>query len=207
MLTNAFVFVLGKWKHSHRRRRHRAKLIETFSVNISVCDFQRNAARHLFVSSLVFINFIKSIVFFSCTCFYLLPTVCACGILSWISTTWRWNGNSTWRSLPPLSIYWCMHSCAIAVEIYLSPVETHCSNVDYFPDMDDEKLQPNDDAVTRLTLARGCVILFICRWVNCTYVWVDGLRVHMVHMYIEQQWPMHCQRRWWWWWDLWALVM
>lgn len=56
-----------------------------------------------------------------------------------------------------------IHSSIIAVEIYLSPVETHCSNVDYFPDMDDEKLQPNDDAITRLHLARSCVALFILR--------------------------------------------
>lgn len=51
-----------------------------------------------------------------------------------------------------------------AVEIYLSPVETHCSNVDYFPDNDYDKLsQPNDDATTRLHLARSSVALFILR--------------------------------------------
>lgn len=54
------------------------------------------------------------------------------------------------------------------MEIYLSPVETHCSNVDYFPSNDDEKLaqQPNDDAVARLHLARSCVALFILRYVT-----------------------------------------
>lgn len=65
---------------------------------------------------------------------------------------------------------WCIHSFVAAVEIYLSPVETHCSNVDYFPDMDDEKLQPNDDAITRLHLARSCVALFVLRWVNYTRI-------------------------------------
>lgn len=56
-------------------------------------------------------------------------------------------------------------STSFAVEIYLSPVETHCSNVDYFPDHDDDKLlQPNDDATTRLHLARSCVALFILRY-------------------------------------------
>lgn len=56
-------------------------------------------------------------------------------------------------------------SLLFTVETYLSPVETHCSNVDYFPNNDDEKLtqQPNDDAVARLHLARSCVALFILR--------------------------------------------
>lgn len=50
------------------------------------------------------------------------------------------------------------------VEIYLSPVETHCSNIDYFPSSDDEKFtMPNDDATTRLHLARSSVALFILR--------------------------------------------
>lgn len=65
---------------------------------------------------------------------------------------------------------------ASAVEIYLSPVETHCSNVDYFPDMDDEKtLQPNDDAITRLHLARSCVALFVLSFVSVFCAFWTGL--------------------------------
>lgn len=129
-------------------------------MNISVCDFQRDIL--VTFSFLVFINFIKSIVFFLVLVFFCRLF---CVGFSWISSNWRWNGNSTVDCCR-----WCIHSFAVAVEIYLSPVETHCSNVDYFPDMDDEKLQPNDDAITRLHLARSCVALFVLRWVNYTHI-------------------------------------
>ncbi|KAI8435746.1 hypothetical protein MSG28_003987, partial [Choristoneura fumiferana] len=48
------------------------------------------------------------------------------------------------------------------VEIYLSPVETHCSNVDYFiPDENNETKGLSDDAMNRLHMARSTVALFI----------------------------------------------
>ncbi|XP_041978399.1 uncharacterized protein LOC121732543 isoform X2 [Aricia agestis] len=48
------------------------------------------------------------------------------------------------------------------VEIYLSPVETHCSNVDYFiPDENNETRGLADDAMNRLHMARSCVALFM----------------------------------------------
>ncbi|CAG5032973.1 unnamed protein product [Parnassius apollo] len=48
------------------------------------------------------------------------------------------------------------------VEIYLSPVETHCSNVDYFiPDENNETKEFSDDAMNRLHMARSTVALFI----------------------------------------------
>lgn len=49
-----------------------------------------------------------------------------------------------------------------SVEIYLSPVETHCSNVDYFiPDENNETKGLSDDAMNRLHMARSTVALFI----------------------------------------------
>lgn len=53
----------------------------------------------------------------------------------------------------------------VPVEIYLSPVETHCSNIDYFPANIDEKASA-DDAMTRLHLSRSVIALFVLRYVN-----------------------------------------
>ncbi|XP_077300314.1 uncharacterized protein LOC143921067 isoform X1 [Arctopsyche grandis] len=48
------------------------------------------------------------------------------------------------------------------VETYLSPVETHCNNVDYFiPDENNETKEFNEDAMARLHMARSTVALFI----------------------------------------------
>ncbi|CAH2106605.1 unnamed protein product [Euphydryas editha] len=52
--------------------------------------------------------------------------------------------------------------CRPFIEIYLSPVETHCSNVDYFiPDENNETKGLSDDAMNRLHMARSTVALFI----------------------------------------------
>lgn len=51
----------------------------------------------------------------------------------------------------------------ILVEIYLSPVETHCSNIDYFPTTIEGANVSDDDAMTRLHLARSVIALFILR--------------------------------------------
>lgn len=48
------------------------------------------------------------------------------------------------------------------VPTYLSPIETHCSNIDYFPQMDEEKSY-SEDSTSRLHLARSCVAMFILR--------------------------------------------
>ncbi|KAL5278207.1 hypothetical protein ACFFRR_003079 [Megaselia abdita] len=63
---------------------------------------------------------------------------------------------------------------ASAVQIYLSPVETHCSNIDYFPNNDEDKI-PNDDATTRLHLARSCIALFILSFVAIFCAFWTGL--------------------------------
>lgn len=94
---------------------------------------------------------------------------------------------------------------ASAVDIYLSPVETHCSNVDYFPGSagghqsasqttgdrtdasgaaggssgagagDENARLPNDDAMTRLHLARTCVALFVLSFLSVFCAFWTGL--------------------------------
>jgi len=63
---------------------------------------------------------------------------------------------------------------ASAVEIYLSPVETHCSNIDYFPANIDDKASA-DDAMTRLHLARSVIALFILSFVSVFCAFWTGL--------------------------------
>lgn len=61
-------------------------------------------------------------------------------------------------------------------EIYLSPVETHCSNIDYFPassSKTDDKL--NDDSQARLHLARSCIALFILSFIAVFCAFWTGL--------------------------------
>lgn len=74
-----------------------------------------------------------------------------------------------------------------AVEIYLSPVETHCSNVDYFPETEEDKsFQPNDDATTRLHLARSCVVLFILRWIFIHRVSAKMKKKKIISVFFQQ---------------------
>ncbi|KAJ1527106.1 hypothetical protein ONE63_008641 [Megalurothrips usitatus] len=48
------------------------------------------------------------------------------------------------------------------VETYLSPVETHCHNIDYFiPDVDNQTKLLSEDAMTRLHMGRSMIALFI----------------------------------------------
>jgi hypothetical protein len=63
---------------------------------------------------------------------------------------------------------------ASSVEIYLSPIETHCSNIDYFPnnvssDGDDT------DSTTRLHLARSVIALFILSFLAVFSAFWTGL--------------------------------
>ncbi|XP_055712633.1 transmembrane protein 235 [Phlebotomus papatasi] len=63
-----------------------------------------------------------------------------------------------------------------SVEIYLSPVETHCSNIDYFPTNNEDKVvAPNDDSMARLHLARTCIALFILSFVAVFCAFWTGL--------------------------------
>lgn len=63
-----------------------------------------------------------------------------------------------------------------SVEIYLSPVETHCSNIDYFPNNNDDKPPTsNDDSTARLHLARSCIALFILSFLAVFCAFWTGL--------------------------------
>ncbi|GAB6020735.1 hypothetical protein CHUAL_003400 [Chamberlinius hualienensis] len=48
------------------------------------------------------------------------------------------------------------------IEVYISPTETHCINVDYHIPEDKESAQFNEDMKARLHMARACVALIIC---------------------------------------------
>lgn len=61
-----------------------------------------------------------------------------------------------------------------AVPTYLSPIETHCSNIDYFPQVEDDKIS-NEDATSRLHLARSCIALFIISFVTIFCAFWTGL--------------------------------
>ncbi|XP_053950945.1 uncharacterized protein LOC129237625 [Anastrepha obliqua] len=61
-----------------------------------------------------------------------------------------------------------------SVPTYLSPIETHCSNVDYFPQWDEEKVS-NEDASSRLHLARSCIALFAISFITIFCAFWTGL--------------------------------
>ncbi|XP_070491170.1 transmembrane protein 235 [Chironomus tepperi] len=61
---------------------------------------------------------------------------------------------------------------ASAVEIYLSPIETHCSNIDYFPSIDNAG---DTEETTRLHLARGVIALFILSFLAVVCAFFTGL--------------------------------
>nr|KAF7427680.1 hypothetical protein H0235_007374 [Vespula pensylvanica] len=51
---------------------------------------------------------------------------------------------------------------SIIVETYLSPVETHCMNIDYFiPDEENQTRDFSDDAMARLHMGRSVIALFM----------------------------------------------
>ena len=58
------------------------------------------------------------------------------------------------------------------VEIYLSPIETHCSNIDYFPSIDNAG---DTEEATRLHLARGVIALFILSFLAVVCAFFTGL--------------------------------
>ncbi|XP_037808366.1 uncharacterized protein LOC119601486 [Lucilia sericata] len=61
-----------------------------------------------------------------------------------------------------------------AVPTYLSPIETHCSNIDYFPQMDEDKSY-SEDSTSRLHLARSCVAMFILSFITTFCAFWTGL--------------------------------
>ncbi|CAO1419021.1 unnamed protein product [Diamesa serratosioi] len=62
-----------------------------------------------------------------------------------------------------------------AVEIYLSPIETHCSNIDYFPgDLGSGGLD-DADAITRMHLARSVIALFVLSLLAVICAFFTGL--------------------------------
>ncbi|EDS26116.1 conserved hypothetical protein [Culex quinquefasciatus] len=66
---------------------------------------------------------------------------------------------------------------ASAVQIYLSPVETHCSNIDYFPQTEEDKSSPsfNEDIMARLHLARSVIAAFVLSFVAIFCAFWTGL--------------------------------
>jgi hypothetical protein len=60
----------------------------------------------------------------------------------------------------------------ITVEIYLSPIETHCSNIDYFPTIENGG---ETEESTRLHLARGVIALFILSFFSVICAFFTGL--------------------------------
>uniref|UniRef100_A0A182TC95 Uncharacterized protein n=1 Tax=Anopheles maculatus TaxID=74869 RepID=A0A182TC95_9DIPT len=62
-------------------------------------------------------------------------------------------------------------------QIYLSPVETHCSNIDYFPANEEHKESDSftDDIMTRLHLARSVIAAFILSFVVIFCAFWTGL--------------------------------
>lgn len=68
------------------------------------------------------------------------------------------------KERPPISV----------VPTYLSPIETHCFNLDYFPTLEDEK-SSGEDATSRLHLARSCVAVFIISFLTIFCAFWTGL--------------------------------
>jgi hypothetical protein len=61
---------------------------------------------------------------------------------------------------------------SLSVEIYLSPIETHCSNIDYFPTIENGG---ETEESTRLHLARGVIALFILSFFSVVCAFFTGL--------------------------------
>ncbi|XP_044731874.1 transmembrane protein 235 isoform X3 [Chrysoperla carnea] len=63
-----------------------------------------------------------------------------------------------------------------AVKTYLSPVETHCNNINYyFPDTDNETSDFSEDAITKLYMSRAVIALFILSFVVTGISWITGI--------------------------------
>ncbi|CRK94799.1 CLUMA_CG008293, isoform A [Clunio marinus] len=59
-----------------------------------------------------------------------------------------------------------------AVELYLSPIETHCSNIDYFPTIENGG---ETEESTRLHLARSVIALFVLSFFAVVCAFFTGL--------------------------------
>ena len=67
------------------------------------------------------------------------------------------------------------------MEIYLSPIETHCSNIDYFPSIDNAG---DTEESTRLHLARGVIALFILSFLAVVCAFFTGLSGMTLRFYL-----------------------
>lgn len=66
------------------------------------------------------------------------------------------------------------------VDIYLSPIETHCSNIDYFPTIENSS---DNEETTRLHLARGVIVLFVLSFLSVVFAFFTGLSGKFIHTY------------------------
>ena len=63
-----------------------------------------------------------------------------------------------------------------SVETYLSPVETHCHNIEYFvPESESRSRQMSDDALARLHMGRSMIALFIVAFVTVFIAFWTGV--------------------------------
>lgn len=100
------------------------------------------------------------------------------------STVWTlfWRKFSSLRVNFPI---WFASSFSLAVELYLSPIETHCSNIDYFPSIENGS---ETEESTRLHLARGVIALFILSFFSVICAFFTGLsgESHSQHLKLLQ---------------------
>ncbi|XP_014283290.1 uncharacterized protein [Halyomorpha halys] len=62
------------------------------------------------------------------------------------------------------------------VETYLSPVETHCMNIEYYlPDVDNLTRDFSEDAMTRLHMGRSAIALFILSFLTIFIAFWTGI--------------------------------
>ncbi|KAJ8963749.1 hypothetical protein NQ317_004836, partial [Molorchus minor] len=62
------------------------------------------------------------------------------------------------------------------IKTYLSPVETHCSNVNYYiPDENNDTRDFTDDAWTRLHMGRSMIALFIMSFISVFAAFCTGI--------------------------------
>jgi len=70
----------------------------------------------------------------------------------------------------------------IPVELYLSPIETHCSNIEYFPTVEKSLDGGDTEEMTRLHLARGVIALFVLSFLAVVCAFFTGLSGKLLHL-------------------------
>lgn len=71
------------------------------------------------------------------------------------------------------------------VELYLSPIETHCSNIDYFPTIENGN---ETEESTRLHLARGVIALFALSFFAVICAFFTGLSGKSINQAVNRDW-------------------